>query len=323
MRFEHLIAAVYVVMGSLWILFSDKILEKFVEDKALFNQLQTVKGWLYVMVTGIIFFIFLKRHLKKLREVEQKAIESDKLKSAFLANVSHEIRTPMNGILGFAQLLKNPTLTGDEQKEYIKIIGESSDRMLLLLNDLVTISNIQAGNLTVLNSKIDIPALLSFLSSVYKPQALFKGIKISQKFQSSSGESVICSDKEKLVSVLSRLINNALKFTNKGEIEFGCLIERERANFFVNDSGIGISQKSLERIFERFTQASNHSSKGYEGIGLGLSISKDYIDIMGGTISVKSTENIGTEFEFSIPLNNSLDNYCNIISTDFISIFDN
>lgn len=112
-RFEHLIATAYIFMGVLWILFSDKILEEIVDDKEIVRHLQTFKGLLYVVVTGIVFYIFLKKHLNKLREVEQKAKQSDKLKSAFLANVSHEIRTPMNGMLGFADLLKNPTLSGE------------------------------------------------------------------------------------------------------------------------------------------------------------------------------------------------------------------
>lgn len=322
-RFEHLIATAYIFMGALWILFSDKILEEIVDDKEIVRHLQTFKGLLYVVVTGIVFYLFLKKHLNKLREVEQKAKQSDKLKSAFLANVSHEIRTPMNGILGFADLLKNPTLSGEEQKEYIRIIEESSERMLLLINDLVTISNMEAGIITLVNSKIDVPDMLSFLNSIYSPQALLKGIKMSLKFKTNSGETIICSDKEKLLAVLSHLLKNALKFSSQGKIEFGSVIDYDRAHFFVKDTGMGIPDECINRIFEPFYQVNNHTSSGYEGIGLGLSISKDYIEIMGGVISVKSKENEGTEFCFSIPLHNSAKNCSSNISSDIISIFDN
>lgn len=321
-RFEHKLTASYIMLGLLWILFSDNLLGLLVSDKESFNRFQTYKGWFYVLMTGAFFFFFLKRHLTQLREVEQKAIESDKLKSSFLANVSHEIRTPMNGILGFAQLLQNPSFTAEEQQEYIKMIGKSSERLLILINDLVTISNIEAGTISLFNTKIDLPKMLSFLCSVYRPTAQIKGIELFERFESKSGERIVCLDKEKILSILSHLLKNAIKFSSSGIIEIGCVVEDTSATFFVSDTGIGIPERSLNNIFERFSQGSNNISRGYEGIGLGLSISKNFIEIMGGTISVESVENKFTKFCVSIPLNNSLDSCAEGDPSDFSSFFE-
>jgi len=305
-RFEYGITAIYLVIGGVWILFSDMFLELTVYESETIADIQTYKGWFYVIATGIIFFFFIKRHLVRLRETEKRAKESDMLKSAFLENISHEIRTPMNGILGFSELLKNPDLTGVQKSEYIEIIGKSSERMLLLINDLVAISRIETGEIKTYYSRIDLNDLLSLLHSGYESQANEKGIKlyIAQRPENDCCE--IYADKEMLMAIMSHLIKNAIKFTSQGEIGIGVNINKDVALFFVKDSGIGIPKEKLTHIFDRFVQADNVLKMAYEGLGLGLSIARAYVEIMCGRIWVTSCEGEGSLFKFELPVKNPL-----------------
>jgi len=213
------------------------------------------------------------------------AEQSDRLKSAFLANMSHEIRTPMNGILGFAELLKEPNLTGEEQQEYIEIIEKSGVRMLNIINDIVDISKIEAGlmevNLTESNGNEQIEYIYTF----FKPEVEGKGMQFSYRHGMLSSESIIKTDREKLYAILTNLIKNAIKYTNKGAIEFGYdyVVEmhgRASLQFFVKDTGIGIPKDRQGAIFERFIQADISDKHSYQGAGLGLSISKAYVEML-------------------------------------------
>ncbi len=302
-EFEYIITAVYLILGCMWILFSDILLEIIVDDKDKVIHLQTYKGWFYVLITGIFFFVFIKRHLVKLREAQKRAMESDKLKSAFLENVSHEIRTPMNGILGFAELLKTPGLTGEQQEQYIKIIEKSSERMLLLINDLVAISRLETGEIKVNNSHVNVISVMDHLFYIFEQQALDKGIKLLRKDCSGLVNPVIFSDEEKLTAVLSHLIKNAIKFTETGKIEYGCISRGELIEFFVRDTGIGIPPERIDHIFDRFVKAENVVKMGYQGAGLGLSISKAYAGILGGRIWAEPDFEKGSCFRFSVPIN--------------------
>jgi len=299
-EFEYIITAVYLVLGCLWILFSDILLEAIVDDKDKVIHLQTFKGWFYVIITGIFFFIFIKRHLVKLREAQKKALESDKLKSAFLENVSHEIRTPMNGILGFSELLKTPGLTGEQQDSYIKVIEKSSERMLLLINDLVAISRLETGEIKVNPSEVNVLFLMDHLSYIFEQQALEKGVKLLRKECSALNNPVIISDEEKLTSILSHLIKNAVKFTENGTIEYGCICRGNLIEFFVKDTGIGIPPEKIDHIFDRFVKAENVVKMGYQGAGLGLSISKAYVAILGGKIWAEPNIPVGSCFRFTV-----------------------
>ncbi|MHC1780295.1 MAG: sensor histidine kinase [Bacteroidales bacterium] len=302
-EFEYIITAVYLILGCMWILFSDMLLEIIVDDKDKVIHIQTYKGWFYVLITGIFFFVFIKRHLVKLREAQKRATESDKLKSAFLENVSHEIRTPMNGILGFAELLKTPGLTGEQQGQYIKIIEKSSERMLLLINDLVAISRLETGEIRVNKADINVLSLMDHLFYIFEQQALDKGVKLFRKECPGLENPVIYSDEEKLTAILSHLIKNAVKFTEKGSIEYGCLKVEETIEFYVRDTGIGIPPERIDHIFDRFVKAENVVKMGYQGAGLGLSISKAYAAILGGKIWAEPNLPEGSCFRFSVPIN--------------------
>jgi signal transduction histidine kinase/CheY-like chemotaxis protein len=246
---------------------------------------------------------------EELIKAKERAEESDRLKTAFLHNISHEIRSPMNGILGFTNLLLEPGLTGEEQHEYIDIIKNSGDRMLNTINDLMDISLIESGQVKVAASDINVNEQIEYLYTFFKPEAEKKGIQLSFKNLLPPREANIKTDPEKIYAILINLIKNAIKFTNDGSIEFGYNkktdSESAELEFFVKDTGIGIPKNWQQAIFDRFVQADLSLSKKYEGSGLGLSISKAYIEMLGGKIWVESIEGEGSVFYFTIPYSTS------------------
>jgi PAS domain S-box-containing protein len=258
---------------------------------------------------GIItHFIDIKEDITERKIAEQELIkaklqaeESDRLKLVFLANMSHEIRTPMNGILGFTELLKLPHLSGEEQQEYIHIIEKSGKRMLNIINDIINISKIESGQIEIVSSKTNINEQINYIRTFFKPEAKQKKIKIYFSKELPKKRQFIKTDKEKIYAVLTNLVKNAIKFTNKGSIEIGCEIKEKNLEFFVKDTGIGISNAQQGIIFERFRQANESISRTHEGSGLGLAISKAYIDMLGGKIWVESEIEKGSTFYFTIP----------------------
>lgn len=240
---------------------------------------------------------------KELQRAKERAEESDRLKSAFLANMSHEIRTPMNGILGFSELLKNPELSGDLQQEYISIIEKSGARMLNIINDIVDISKIEAGLMQLNLKETNIHDQMEYIYSFFKPEAEAKGIELSLKDSLPLKESIIYTDSEKAYAILTNLIKNAVKFTEEGKIEFGYFKKGDFLEFYVKDTGIGIPKDRQEAVFERFIQADIADKMARQGAGLGLSISKAYVEILGGKIWVESAVGIGSTFYFTLPYN--------------------
>ena len=239
----------------------------------------------------------------QLQEAIKKAEESDRLKSAFLANMSHEIRTPMNGILGFTSLLQEPNLTGKEQQEYVSIIKRSGVRMLNIINDIVDISKIEAGLTTLNMNESNINEQIEYIYTFFKPEVEGKGIKFSLKIPLPTKEAIIITDREKLYAILSNLVKNAIKFTEKGEIELGYLKKGETLEFYVKDTGIGIPKDRQVAIFERFIQADIEDKNARQGAGLGLAITKSYVEMLGGKIRVESKEGICSSFYFTLPYN--------------------
>lgn len=250
-----------------------------------------------------------KKAEQNLKEALSKAEESDRLKSAFLANMSHEIRTPMNGILGFSQLLKEPNLEGDEQLKFINIIENSGKRMLNIINDLIDISKIEAGQAEIKISEVELNKQTEYLYTFFKPEAEKAGLQLSFKNTLSNPLATIKSDREKIYAILTNLIKNAIKYTKKGSIEFGYNLRsatgstssQAQLEFYVKDTGIGIAQDKQEAIFDRFVQADTSLASDYEGAGLGLAITKGYVEILGGNLWVESIEGEGSQFYFTIP----------------------
>jgi PAS domain S-box-containing protein len=250
-------------------------------------------------------FIEKARILQDLKVAKAQAVDSDRLKSAFLANMSHEIRTPMNGILGFAELLKTPGLSGEEQQQYIKIIEKSGARMLNIINDIVDISKIEAGLMKVDIRDSNINEQIEYIFTFFKPEVEAKGMKISFRNSLPAKEAIIKTDREKLYAILTNLVKNAIKYTNKGSIEFGYIlvdsVNSPSVQFYVKDTGIGIPPDRQGPIFERFIQADITDKMARQGAGLGLSITKAYVEMLGGKIWVESRLGMGSTFFFTLP----------------------
>ncbi len=244
-----------------------------------------------------------KNNEKELILSKNKAEESDRLKSIFLANISHEIRTPMNGILGFSELLMKPLLSAEKQSMYLNIIKKSGKRMLSTINDIVDISKIEANQVDISNSVIDLKEIINSLFLFFKEETDKKGLSFIVKHPNDGTSTTIYSDYEKLYAVFTNLIKNAIKYTNEGKIEVSYRLEGSFFKCFVLDTGIGIKMDRQKAIFDRFVQADLTITKEYEGSGLGLSISKAYVEMLGGKIEVKSSIGKGALFAFSIAAN--------------------
>lgn len=243
----------------------------------------------------------LKETNSELEKAKLKAEESDQLKSAFLANMSHEIRTPMNGIIGFTELLKAANLSLEEHKKYIEIIEKSGTRLLNIINDIVDISKIEAGQMQVSYSATNVDQQMQYIQTFFGPEAQDKGIQLSLIKPLADEETIISTDREKLYAILINLVKNAIKYTVKGTIKFGYEIRSDYIRFFVKDTGIGISKDRQKAVFERFIQADFNDKMARQGAGLGLAIAKAYVELLGGKIWVESELDKGSTFYFTLP----------------------
>jgi PAS domain S-box-containing protein len=250
------------------------------------------------------------RDITERKKTEQELItaklhaeESDRLKSAFLANMSHEIRTPMNGILGFSELLKEPALTGEQQQEYISIIAKSGLRMLNIINDIIDISKIEAGLMKLDIKESNINEQIEYIYNFFKPEVEAKGMKLLFNTPLPAKEVTITTDNEKVYAILTNLVKNAIKYSKEGTIELGYKRMGDDIRFYVKDTGIGIPKDRQEAIFERFIQADIADKMARQGAGLGLSISKAYVEMLKGKIWVESVEGTGSTFYFTLPYN--------------------
>lgn len=232
---------------------------------------------------------------------KEKAEESDRLKTAFLHNVSHEIRTPMNAILGFSNLLSEPEVKPDDRKQFTDIIIQSGNQLLSIINDIVDLASIESGQVKVTTSQINLNTTLRQISEQYSIRENHHKVALNLVTPLPQKEAEIVTDKTKLIQIISNLINNAFKFTDKGKISFGYALKDNNLEFFVRDTGIGIAPEHLPRIFDRFYQVDTTVSRQYGGTGLGLSICKAYTELLGGRIWVESAPGKGTQFFFTLP----------------------
>ncbi len=243
-----------------------------------------------------------KEFESKLMQAKEKAEESDRLKSTFLANLSHEIRTPMNGIIGFTELLQRNNLSDHDRSHFLGIISQSSERMLTLINELIDISIIESGQMKMHIHRVDLPELMQQLFYFYQNRVETKGLKFTLEMPQQEILPYLFTDNDKLTAILSNLLNNAIKFTANGRITFGYTVQGEEVLFWVEDTGIGMDAKTLEIIFDRFRQADSSLDRNYDGVGLGLSITRSYVEMLGGKIHVDSEVDKGSVFSFKIPI---------------------
>lgn len=236
-----------------------------------------------------------------LEEVSLKAQESERLKTAFLNNISHELRTPMNGILGFLEYLEDPQLEGEIKSRFIKNIRDSSDRLLNTLQDLIEISEIEAGDLKVKFQTVNLRKLLAFIEKLFVPRAQAKGLEFKANLALEEDHQIIWSDENKIKGILIHLLNNALKFTNSGNISLSIKALNDQIYFKVQDTGIGMNESDIAHIYEHFVQIEEHLTRKYDGLGLGLSICEAYSRCLSGELEIDSQIDVGTTVDLRIP----------------------
>lgn len=299
-KFENKFLAIYIILGGIWIIFSDKVLFYFIKDTTSLTAIQTFKGWFYVLITAIVFYLFLKNHLVKLRYAEKKAKESDRLKTSFLQNISHEIRTPMNSIIGFSELLEDDQRSDQEISIYTEMISKNSHQLMAIVNDILDFSLIDSGNSIVNSNKIHLNHLLGEIILLHKPR-LKNEISLSLKKGLNDSYDIIYSDQIKLRQIIDNLLSNAIKYTNEGEITLGYEVKTDKIEFYIQDTGIGIHPDFHSKVFEQFYRADVQMKKVPKGVGLGLAICKGNIELLKGEIWIKSEINQGSTFFFTIP----------------------
>ena len=232
---------------------------------------------------------------------KQKAEESNQLKTEFINNMSHEIRTPMNGIIGFSQFLDDPNLSDAKKRLYINIIRNSGNQLLRIIDDILEISKLGTKQVKLYEKETCLNDLLLELFSIFDIKAKENKTPLYLNKGFSDNESVIVTDKTKLNKILSNLLENAIKYTDTGFIEFGYKIIDNKIEIYVKDTGIGINPEKQELIFVRFSQEEKSLSRNVGGLGLGLSIAKENAELLGGTITVQSEKGKGSTFVVTIP----------------------
>lgn len=239
----------------------------------------------------------------ELWKAKEKAEESDKLKTSFLQNMSHEIRTPLNGIIGFSQLLLDyESMSKSEIEENIKLINDSSDRLLGIVNDVLEISRIDTGIMKVTPSLFSIGELVDYCKNIYSGKLKSKGLIFKVKINEDILNTKLFTDKNKLIQIVTNILNNSVKFTEIGEVELSIELNKKGILIKIRDTGIGIDNTLIDKIYDRFWQYEAFSKMKYGGTGLGLSITKSLAELLEFELIVNSKLDVGTDFSILIPI---------------------
>ncbi|MFY9151142.1 MAG: PAS domain S-box protein [Prolixibacteraceae bacterium] len=253
-------------------------------------------------IRGIAINVSKQKEIEKtLLEAKERAEASDKLKTEFLNNISHEIRTPLNGILGFATMISEPDITDDEKSIYLDILNASSKRLVQTVNNFMDISLITSQNVDIRKKNFNPGKLLEELRMEYDPICIKHELKLKRAIQPEISTLRLFSDEDLISKTLKQLLNNALKFTKTGTVTMGAELKNNKVIFFIKDTGIGISPELQENIFDRFMKVNGPGFLMNEGSGLGLSIVKGLVNLLGGEVWVKSEKDKGSTFSFTIP----------------------
>lgn len=249
---------------------------------------------------SFIFYVFMSIVREAYFFEYKKAKRADRLKSSFLANMSHEIRTPLNAIVGFSNILADENLTQLEREQYATIINGSNDSLLRLVNDILDVSMIESDQLSVVLNECNVGVLMDNLVETYSLK-MNQNSRIQLKNKRESGQIFVKTDETRLKQVMINLLDNAVKYTEDGKIEFGLSVEENELKFFVKDTGIGIKDSHMNYLFDRFYKVEDDTSKLFRGTGIGLYLSKRIVELLGGNIWVESEYGKGSEFYFTIP----------------------
>ncbi|MCB1179495.1 MAG: response regulator [Leptospiraceae bacterium] len=262
------------------------------------SVLTGILGMLILIVTGR------EKVINQVVKGRTKELEkANKIKSEFLANMSHEIRTPMNGVLGMLTLLETTNIN-DEQKEYLEDAKNSVVALLTIINDILDVSKLESKKIEIIPIKMDVIKLCNNILQLFRLEGIKKNIQLRFVFNKKVNNYFIQADENRLRQILINLVGNAIKFTTKGSIELNVSVDEnnKRIEFSVKDTGIGISEEDIRKLFDRFVQLESSRTKKFEGAGLGLYISKQLIVLMGGNIQIQSEVSKGSNFHFHIPL---------------------
>ena len=275
----------------------------FLNGKSESWYLDKSRGYSYGTIIDISKFKEIEHELRLLKSNAEKG---EKLKTAFLYNLSHEIRTPINGIIGFSEILVNDP-ESVQRVEYFNIISSSCQKLVTIVEDIIEISKITVGDLSINESKVSVQELLFNLQTIFESSASAKNISIELKYDSET-DVYIFTDGAKLKRILENVVNNAIKFTSEGGVIIGYNIGGEEIKFYVEDTGIGIEHESIDDVFKSFRQIDSSFNRRYGGTGLGLSISKGLAEVLGGNMTIESEPGKGTIVWLSLPYKRKANN---------------
>ena len=300
---ELIFNSIFLILNIVFCFYIEFYYPELIQDYQ--NPTSKVIDFYFSIAMFLILFYALMKTVKKSYSREyKKAMQSDKLKSSFLENINHEVRTPLNAIIGFSSLLNEDDITQEQRKEFGVLIRESNDALLRIIDDILLVSTLESGDATINIHDCDLDSVISSLHKSFK-ELLIKNKKsqIELFISEPNVSSIVETDKIRLQQVFIRLMDNAIKFSETGKINFGYRIEQDSILFHVADTGIGIEKKHHNKIFERFYKIEINKNEVFRGTGIGLYITKKIVESLGGDIWLSSIFGSGTTFYFTIPKN--------------------